>query len=582
MKVEANTNIFYNTELVQRDDGRTEYRVTIKHKESISAKEYRIKLKWSFPILDIVGRWHPLCGFDRALKADWNRGIKSMTAQSAPVITFFNEDGNNRYTVAVSETKKEVIMNCGVHEEDGTMCCIVELNLGQDILDEDYEVRLLIDERNIKYYKALNEVQTWWETEGLIDPTKVPKEAKEPMYSIWYSYHQDLKDNVIERECIVAKKLGFKTVIVDDGWQTDDTNRGYSFCGDWNIAQSKIKDMKSHVKAVHNIGMKYMLWFSVPYIGKNSNSWNDFKDKLITFSEWQSAGILDIRYKEVREYLKNIYVNSVKEWGIDGLKLDFIDEFYIRNDTPSPNENMDYTCLQDALDCLLSETIVELKKINSEILIEFRQKYIGPNIRKYGNIFRVGDCPNSGIDNRVGIIDLRLLSGNTAIHSDMVMWNKNETPENAAIQIINCLFATLQLSVKLEDMGYKQECMIRNYINFMEDNKELLQNSLIQAKEPQNLYPEVKVENDITEIITLYSHDRVVQIDEKKKKSIIVNGTKQKKLYIKTTNPHMAQIKNIDCFGEIIEESIMILEGIKEINWSIGGRIEINYFLVEK
>ncbi|MGL4796696.1 MAG: glycoside hydrolase family 36 protein [Paraclostridium sp.] len=577
MKVETNMPIFYTTELIERDDEKNEYRISIKHKENMINEEYIIKLKWNFPILDIVGRWHPVCGFDRELKADWNRGIKSMTAQSAPVITFFSEDGNNRYTVAVSETKKEVIMNCGVHEEDGTMCCIVEMKLGPDILNEDYEVRLLIDERNIPYYKALHEVQQWWEIECFIEHTKVPKDAKEPMYSLWYSYHQELKDNFIEKECMAAKKLGFKTVIVDDGWQTDDTNRGYSFCGDWKIAESKIKDMKLHVKSVHDIGMKYMLWFSIPYIGKNSNAWSEFKDKLIIFSEWQSAGILDIRYKEVREYLKNIYINAVKEWDIDGLKLDFIDEFYMRDDTPVANEKMDYKCLQDALDCLLSETIGELKKIDSEILIEFRQKYIGPNIRKYGNIFRVGDCPNSGISNRVGIVDLRLLSGNTAIHSDMVMWNKNETPENASLQIINCLFATLQLSVKLEELDYKQECMIKNYINFMKDNKELLQNSLIQAKEPQNLYPEVRVENDISEIIALYSEDRVIQIDERKKKSIIVNGTKGKKVYVKATNPHMVKIKNINCFGDIKEESILIIEGIKEIEWSIGGRIEISY-----
>lgn len=575
MKIETSIPVSYTSKLVQRDDGKKEYKIIVKSTQDIVDEEATIKLKWDFPILDIVGRWHPVCGFDRELKADWNRGIKSMTAVSAPVITFFSEDSNNRYTVAVSETKKEVIMNCGVHEEDGTMLCVVEMNLGQELLSKDYEVRLLIDERNIPYYKTLHEVQKWWEEECDIVHTNIPTQAKEPMYSLWYSYHQELKEHVIEKECMAAKKLGFKTVIVDDGWQTDDTNRGYAFCGDWEVAESKIKDMKLHVKSVHDIGMKYMIWYSVPYLGKHSKKWNDFKDKLITFSEEQAAGILDIRYKEVREYLKNIYINAVKEWGLDGLKLDFIDEFYMRKDTPNANENMDYTCLQDALDCLLSETIEELKKINPEILIEFRQRYIGPNIRKYGNIFRVGDCPNSGISNRVGVVDLRLLSGNTAVHSDMIMWNKNEKAENASLQIVNSLFATLQLSVKLEEMDPKQEKMIRNYLKFMEDNKELLQNSLIQPKEPQNLYPEVRVEDDEEEIIAVYSENRVVNIDENKKKSTIVNGTKGKQTFIKIAKPHMVQIKNIDCFGDIKKENIFMLEGVKEIEWTSGGRVEV-------
>lgn len=575
MKVEMNMPILYTSELVERIDGKIEYKIIVKSNENVGNEEAAMRLKWSFPILDIAGRWHPVCLLDRELKADWNRGLKSMTAQSAPVMTFFSEDGSNRYTIAVSETRKEVIMNCGVHEEDGTMYCVIDMNLGEEITNKDYEVRLLVDERDIPYYQSLHEVQEWWEKECNIESTNIPKEAKEPMYSLWYSYHQELKDDVIEKECIAAKKLGFKTVIVDDGWQTDDTNRGYAFCGDWKVAESKIKDMKAHVKAVHDIGMKYMIWFSVPYIGKQSDVWNQFKDKLITFSEWQSAGILDIRYKEVREYLKNIYINAVKEWEIDGLKLDFIDEFYLREDTPSTNDNMDKKCLQDALDCLLSETIHELKEINPEILIEFRQKYIGPNIRKYGNIFRVGDCPNSGISNRIGVVDLRLLSGNTAIHSDMLMWNKDEKAENASLQIVSSLFATLQLSVKLEDMNNQQERMVKNYLKFMEYNKELLQNAIIQPKEPQNLYPEVRVENDQEEIIAVYSENRVVNVDETKKKSTIVNGTKGNKIYLKIMKAHNIQIRNIDCFGEIKEESTFILEGVKEVNWTTGGRIEV-------
>ena len=53
-------------------------------------------------------------------------------------------------------------------------------------------------------------------------------------------------------------------------------------------------------------------------------------------------------------------------------------------------------------------------------MIEFRQSYIGPAIRKYGNIFRAGDCPADILSNRIHTIDLRLTSGSTAVHSDML------------------------------------------------------------------------------------------------------------------------------------------------------------------
>ena len=58
-----------------------------------------------------------------------------------------------------------------------------------------------------------------------------------------------------------------KGVIIDDGWQTDDNRRGYAFCGDWEISERRFPDMRAHVERVHRLGMKYLVWFSVPFMG---------------------------------------------------------------------------------------------------------------------------------------------------------------------------------------------------------------------------------------------------------------------------------------------------------------------------
>ena len=106
--------------------------------------------------------------------------------------------------------------------------------------------------------------------------------------------------------------------------------------------------MKQHVENVHKLGMKYLLWFSVHMLVCIQKMWELFHDKLIAVDEEQHTGILDIRYPKVRAYLKNIYVKAVREWGLDGLKLDFIDEFYERKDTPKANADMDCVCLFSA------------------------------------------------------------------------------------------------------------------------------------------------------------------------------------------------------------------------------------------
>lgn len=565
----AKANITHRTQ--QLEDGRSVEVISLTQAEH--AQDAQLVLEWSFPILDIAGRWHPNCRFDRSIKADWSYGEKSMSAVSAPVISFFNEEGQNRGTFALSETLKEVRMSLGVHEEDGTMNCMVVVSLGA--LDSDcYELSLLCDDRNVRYEQAIREVGLWWEKDCGLHPASVPESARKPMYSFWYSYHQQFTDEKIEAECKRAKELGFGTVIVDDGWQTDDTNRGYGFCGDWKPATGKIKDMRKHVEKVHQMGLKYLLWLSVPYVGIHSEMWKHFHNKLIGMDWQQNTGILDIRYPEVREYLSKVYADAVKDWDLDGLKLDFIDEFYQRKETPAVNEQMDCACIQQALDKLLAETMERLKKEKQDILIEFRQRYIGPSIRRYGNIFRVCDCPDSGISNRVGIVDLRLLSGNTAVHSDMLMWNKEEKAEVAALQVIDCLFGTMQFSVRLDSMKEEHKRMLKNYMAFMQHHQELLQQAPIIAQEPQNLYPQVCVQNGQTEITALYSRNRVVELGDTEE-SIIVNGSAATAVFVEAKAPLVAQVTVFDCMGTIVCSRQMNLSAIEKIICPIGGRVEI-------
>lgn len=565
----AKANITHRTQQLQ--DGRSVEVISLTQAEH--AQDAQLVLEWSFPILDIAGRWHPNCRFDRSIKADWSYGEKSMSAVSAPVISFFNEEGQNRGTFALSETLKEVRMSLGVHEEDGTMNCMVVVSLGA--LDSDcYELSLLCDDRNVRYEQAIREVGLWWEKDCGLHPASVPESAREPMYSFWYSYHQQFTDEEIEAECKRAKELGFGTVIVDDGWQTDDTNRGYGFCGDWKPATGKIKDMRKHVEKVHQMGLKYLLWLSVPYVGIHSEMWKHFHNKLIGMDWQQNTGILDIRYPEVREYLSKVYADAVKDWDLDGLKLDFIDEFYQRKETPAVNEQMDCACIQQALDKLLAETMERLKKEKQDILIEFRQRYIGPSIRRYGNIFRVCDCPDSGISNRVGIVDLRLLSGNTAVHSDMLMWNKEEKAEIAALQVIDCLFGTMQFSVRLDTMKEEHKRMLKNYMAFMQRHQELLQQAPIIAQEPQNLYPQVCVQNGQTEITALYSRNRVVELGDTEE-SIIVNGSAATAVFVEAKAPLVAQVTVFDCMGTIVCSRQMNLSAVEKIICPIGGRVEI-------
>jgi alpha-galactosidase len=539
-----------------------------------------LTLRWSHPACDIQGSWHPAQDRNKSFKADWMRTLRSNAAASAPVYTLFNSVGRNRLTFAYSDALNTVHYSGGISEETADFHCCVQLFTETTAPFRSYEAKLLVDTRDVPYYESLDGVQAWWSEMPEYRPAFVPEAAKEPMYSTWYSMHQNVTDVQIEEQCRIAKKLGMEAVIVDDGWQTADNRRGYAYCGDWETYEGKFPDMKRHVDAVHALGMKFILWYSVPFIGKYSQAWNRFKDKILRFNEGHGAAVLDPRYPDVREYIIHTYEKAVKEWGLDGFKLDFIDTFYSPElQLPSTVEGKDYESIPAAVDRLLTDSIGRLRELNPSIMIEFRQMYIGPAMRKYGNMFRASDCPNDSIQNRVRTLDLRLICGNTAAHADMIMWHPEEPVESAALQLINCLFSVPQVSVLLDKLPSDHLKMLTYWLAFWKENRTLLLDGTIAPMNPELLYPLVRAIRKDRGIVVAY-HEQIVPIDAAVPVSqwIVVNGRRQDGLYVEVTGEMgKANVTIRNCCGEITEErSVEWRSGIHQLAIPASGLATIS------
>ena len=70
-----------------------------------------------------------------------------------------------------------------------------------------------------------------------------------------------------------------------------------------------------------------MIWYSVPFLGEKSENLNRFKEMTLYHIPELQTYCLDPRFPEVREFLISTYEKAVREWDIDGVKLDFIDSF---------------------------------------------------------------------------------------------------------------------------------------------------------------------------------------------------------------------------------------------------------------
>ena len=389
------------------------------------------------------------------------------------------------------------------------------------------------------------------------------------MNSLWYSYHQMLDVEDIVKECYLSKPLGMDTVIVDDGWQTDDNSRGYAYCGDWEIAPVKIPDIHNFIDRIHETGMKVMFWFSVPYVGIYSKNYEKDKDMLLDGTgNNKTFWCFDPRYKEVREFLIKTYVDAVKNWNLDGLKLDFIDAFALKGKSLEYDERRDYAALEDALDVLMTGVKDALTEINPEILIEFRQAYVGPAIRKYGNMLRVTDCPNDAFMNRNDVINLRFTSGKTAVHSDMLMWNYDEPVESASLQVLSTLYSVPQISVKIAKLREDHKKMLTYYLKFWRENRDVLLDGKIIAANPESRYSIAAAVKDGKAIYTCYTFN---VIDTECGKDVVaVNSARNGEIIFKGFDG--CRFRAVNCMGEELASGTV--EGdIAAIKVPLGGMV---------
>lgn len=525
------------------------YRLSLENGEEFIPKP--LTMGWKMPAKNVVGIWKPTADFSKRIEADWElENHESRISIDAPVISLFSSADENRLCFSCSNAINRIELSAKYREEDDHFYCKIILFTECHYPLKEFTIDIRLDYRNIHFAQSLREVSAWWESYESLSPAYVPDIAKKPLYSTWYQFHQDLDEYQLISECSLAKNMGFEVIIIDDGWQTRDNNRGYDFTGDWQ--PERFSNFKGLVKSIQDIGMKVGIWYSVPFCGVKSDAYQRFKGKFLT-EKHRWAPVFDPRYPEVRQYLMQTYVNAVKDYGLDGLKLDFIDDFKSYPETNFDWDGKDTLSINGAVDLLLSEVSKELKKINPEIFIEFRQKYTGPAIRKYGNMLRAFDCPGDYMMNRVRITDIKMLAGHTAVHSDMVTWHKDESVEIAALHYMNTLFGVPQVSVMLAEIPESHLQMIGFYTKYWEENKHILLSQNFYPKSPSENYPVLYASQGGKKIIGLYS-DHILNIEGNEERIDIINSRLKEHVVILADNSAEYQGVAYNCCGEIVEE----------------------------
>ncbi|MBI1336344.1 MAG: alpha-galactosidase [Phycisphaera sp.] len=530
----------------------------------------RFTIEWLLPSIDFHHKWNSRCMQNRALDVglgSFNR-IESAANSGMPVFSLYNLAGVNACTFALSDVVHDTRMGGDYGNGKFFRCNVDVVGNAIGVVDR-YELSIRFDFRPVPYHVALRDVASYWQTLPGCTPCAVPESARKPLLSSWYIYLVDFDTGDFEKQCELAKDLGFGTAILDDGWQTRQREPGYQNNGDWEVCEEKLPDLIDHVRRVQALGLKYMVWFSVPYIGVESKAYHRFKDMLTPGRAGSPQYAIDLRFPEARRYLIDIYESFVKRYGVDGLKLDFIDSVGDRDPSADilADGRRDTASMGEAVCALLDEATARLRRLNPDFLIEFRQAYTGPAMRRYANMLRAVDCANSLGDNRVRTLDLRLLSGDTAVHSDPITWHNDEPDHSAAMQIIHALFSVPQISMKLSELGPSHLRMLRYQLEFVRAHAEVLQTGELRPLFPHLLYPLVTARDDRKLLAAFYA-DMPLRLDEPLPPTLIlINGCYAKELLLELKHEAgEAEVVVKDCCGaDVSRHSIKLTAGFNRL-----------------
>ena len=222
----------------------------------------------------------------------------------------------------------------------------------------------------------------------------------------------------------------------------------------------------------------------------------------------------------------------------------------------------------------MKDVLTRLRKINPEVLVEFRQHYMGPAILQYGNMMRCADCPADPCANRRRICDLRLTSDALAVHSDMLVWSKDETPQGAALPILNVLFSTIQYSMILAKINPAHRDVIRHWLKFSQDHRAALLKGGFRPHHAENGYTWIESWNDKERILATYAGNQVLPVPADGRTVYAVNATQETSIVLDLAEVP-ATAEAFDTFGGSVGGRLLV-KGLNRVAVPPSGYLRLN------
>lgn len=468
-----------------------------------------IRFTARFTVVDPVALWRPGSGQGRGtLPPSWDAPRTTRALADIPLGCLLGRHDVSLAGFGVAAAARPVQVRAGMIEETGEF--LLELHV-----EDSAEAEIVIDVRGRGFAESLRDLA---QAIGF-RRERAGGHDELPVLCTWYSFHQDLDERDLLEDARVAGELGIGTIIIDDGWQTADAARGYGSCGDWEVERGKIPDPRRLVQELEALGLRTLWWIGTPFIGYRSQT---FREGLIALAYDEAgldAAVFDPRSPVGRRVLVDRLGALLADSGAHGLKIDFLERFAC--DGAAPPLDADVATIEEGALLLLDE--IGALGGTDPLMIEFREPYITGATLARGTMFRVADCPLSPLQNRRGIVDMRMLSSDIAVHGDPIMWSPADSAERVAQQFIASLFGVPQLSVRLAELSEPHREVVAHWLAFWREHSAMLLHAHLEVSGVERDYAVVGAsEKGVT--VTVRYGDGPVSLPDGCRVWHVVNG----------------------------------------------------------
>jgi alpha-galactosidase len=190
-------------------------------------------------------------------------------------------------------------------------------------------------------------------------------------------------------------------------------------------------------------------------------------------------------------------------------------------------------------------------------------------------MFRVADCPLSPLQNRRGIVDMRVMSTEITVHGDPIMWSPSDSPERVAQQFVASLLGVPQLSVRLADLSPAHRDVVAHWLRFWNDHASLLLHAPLSVTGVDRDYSTVVASADGATVTVRYG-DGAVQAPGAAQVWQVANGGERGVVVVDLDAWGDVDIEMRDARGRIVDAGRRRFDAAAFIDIPAGGRLTVS------